>query len=68
MEGDEGRVEEREREDGWNILKISRFHEPSPLLYSPLSLLPPLSQTYPLATKGCGTLRIVELAFLFAVI
>jgi hypothetical protein len=27
--GDEGRVEERGREDGWNILKISTFHKPT---------------------------------------
>ncbi len=52
MEGDEGRVEERGREDGQNILKISIFREPSPLLSSPLlSLLPTPSQTYP---NGCS--------------
>jgi hypothetical protein len=47
MEGDEGRVQKRGREDDRNILNIKTFHEPSPLLYSPLlSLLPPSSQTY----------------------
>jgi hypothetical protein len=44
MEGYEGRVEERGREDDWNILKISTFHEPSPSTL--LSSAPP-SQTYP---------------------
>ncbi len=47
MEGDEGRVKERRVEDGQNILKISTFHEPSPLLYSPL----PHSPSIPITTR-----------------
>jgi hypothetical protein len=43
MEGDEGRVKERRREDGQYILKIGTCYEASPLLSSSL----PLSQTYP---------------------
>ena len=38
MNGDKGRVEEREREYDLNILKISILHKHSPLLSS---LLPP---------------------------
>jgi hypothetical protein len=53
MEGDEGRVKEREREDGRNILKISTFHEPS--LYSTLlSVLPPPFQTYHSSLEICN--------------
>ena len=44
MEGDEGRVEEREREDGWNILKlVDSMNLP---LYSTL-----LSLSFPLCPK-----------------
>jgi hypothetical protein len=45
MERDERRVEERGREDEWNILKIITFHNRFPLLSSPLPPSP-WSQTY----------------------
>lgn len=60
MEGDEGRVEEREREDDQTILKINTFHEPFPLLSS-LSPLPP---SPPYQTQGLHILLILECTLL----